>query len=164
VGLSTLLLFHSASTGSYTREIDLFDSQTGKWTTAQLSVARYTLAAASIGHIALFAGGETIVLLHVFLQKLRGGARMFVLAWLIPMLWFAPARIVVTVISFSLTQAPGVTGDSFSDAVDLYNGATGTWSTAQLSVARGYLTSTSVGNMAIFVGGAISSVLSVFWL
>ena len=79
------------------------------------------------------------------------------------MLRFALARIVVTIISFCLTQAAGVTGGSFSNAVDLYNGATGKWSTAQLSVARGYLTSTSVGNVVLFAGGAISGVLSVFW-
>jgi len=40
-----------------------------------------------------------------------------------------------------------------SNAVDLYNSASGTWSTAQLSVARGDLAATSVGNVAIFAGG-----------
>jgi hypothetical protein len=41
----------------------------------------------------------------------------------------------------------------FSDAVDLYNSATDTWSTAQLSVARFIGAATSVGNLAIFAGG-----------
>ena len=40
-----------------------------------------------------------------------------------------------------------------SNAVDLYNSTSGTWSTAQLSVARNYPAATSVGNMAIFAGG-----------
>jgi hypothetical protein len=40
-----------------------------------------------------------------------------------------------------------------SNAVDLYNGASGTWSNAQLSVARYELAATSVGNVAIFAGG-----------
>ena len=40
-----------------------------------------------------------------------------------------------------------------SNAVDLYNGASGTWSTAQLSVARFGLAVTSVGNVALFAGG-----------
>ena len=40
-----------------------------------------------------------------------------------------------------------------SNAVDLYNSASGTWSTAQLSVARSELAATSVGNVAIFAGG-----------
>ncbi len=40
-----------------------------------------------------------------------------------------------------------------SDAVDLYNSVSGTWSTAQLSVSRPTLAATSVGNVAIFAGG-----------
>jgi hypothetical protein len=39
------------------------------------------------------------------------------------------------------------------NAVDLYNGTSGTWSTAQLSVWRSDLAATSVGNVAIFAGG-----------
>ena len=41
----------------------------------------------------------------------------------------------------------------YSNAVDLYNSASGTWSTAQLSLARGGLAAASVGNVAIFAGG-----------
>ena len=41
----------------------------------------------------------------------------------------------------------------YSNVVDLYNSASGTWSTAQLSVARHELAATSVGNVAIFAGG-----------
>ena len=40
-----------------------------------------------------------------------------------------------------------------SNAVDLYNSVSGTWSTAQLSAARFGLAATSVGNLAIFAGG-----------
>jgi hypothetical protein len=47
----------------------------------------------------------------------------------------------------------GVTAGGPSNAVDLYNGASGKWSTAQLSVARSPLAATSVGNVAIFAGG-----------
>ncbi len=49
------------------------------------------------------------------------------------------------------------TGSGVSNAVDLYNGASGTWSTAQLSVARFEPVATSVGNVAIFAGGWESS-------
>jgi hypothetical protein len=44
-------------------------------------------------------------------------------------------------------------GPSYSDAVDVYNSVTGVWSTARLSVARGYLAGASVGNVALFAGG-----------
>ena len=48
----------------------------------------------------------------------------------------------------------GVTADSVKyNTVDLYNSALGTWSTAQLSVARMWIAATSVGNVAIFAGG-----------
>jgi hypothetical protein len=46
-----------------------------------------------------------------------------------------------------------VTTGANSNAVDLYNIASGTWSTAQLSVARYFPAATSVGNVAIFAGG-----------
>ncbi len=46
-------------------------------------------------------------------------------------------------------------GYDYLNDVDLYNSTSGTWSTAQLSVARAYLAATSVGNVAIFAGGWI---------
>ena len=51
---------------------------------------------------------------------------------------------------YSSSFAPGSTE---SDAVDLYNSASGTWSTARLSVARYNMGATSVGNLAFFAGG-----------
>jgi hypothetical protein len=46
-----------------------------------------------------------------------------------------------------------------SAVVDVYNGATGAWSTAQLSVARYLLAAASVGNVALFAGGFNNSAL-----
>ena len=48
-------------------------------------------------------------------------------------------------------------GSGDSNAVDLYNSASGTWSTAQLSVSRFSLAATSVGNVTIFAGGSTSN-------
>ena len=57
----------------------------------------------------------------------------------------------------------GVTaGNGWSNDVDLYNGASGTWSTAQLSVARWFLAATSVGNVAIFAGGDVDYCFTLF--
>ena len=47
----------------------------------------------------------------------------------------------------------------FLNTVDLYNGAAGTWSTAQLSVARNGMAAASVGNVALFAGGQITGAL-----
>jgi hypothetical protein len=46
----------------------------------------------------------------------------------------------------------------FSTVVDVYNGATGAWTTAQLSVARPMLAAASVGNVALFAGGGSDAV------
>ncbi len=45
------------ATAGYLNTVDLYNSATGTWSTAQLSVGRYILAAASVGNVALFAGG-----------------------------------------------------------------------------------------------------------
>ena len=37
--------------------VDLYESGTGRWSTAQLSQARYWLSATSVGTVAFFAGG-----------------------------------------------------------------------------------------------------------
>ena len=37
--------------------VDLYDSGTGLWSTAQLSQARFFLSATSVGTVAMFAGG-----------------------------------------------------------------------------------------------------------
>jgi hypothetical protein len=39
--------------------VDLYDSGTGGWSTAQLSQARSSLSATSVGAVAIFAGGYT---------------------------------------------------------------------------------------------------------
>ena len=47
-----------ATAGGMSDVVDLYDSGTGRWSTAQLSVARYDLSATSVGKVAIFAGGN----------------------------------------------------------------------------------------------------------
>jgi hypothetical protein len=49
----------------YYNVVDLYDSGTGQWSTAQLSVARSRLAATSVGTVAIFAGGTDGKLLRI---------------------------------------------------------------------------------------------------
>jgi hypothetical protein len=42
---------------SVSNRVDLYDSGTGLWSTAQLSQARSYLSATSVGTVAIFAGG-----------------------------------------------------------------------------------------------------------
>ena len=59
-GVLLLTHLHSISAGpehiDY-KNIDVFSSTTGAWTTAQLSVARGFASATSVGNLAMFAGG-----------------------------------------------------------------------------------------------------------
>ena len=45
-----------AAAGDLSDVVDLYDSETGRWSTAQLSQARYDLSATSVGTVAIFAG------------------------------------------------------------------------------------------------------------
>src|SRR5579871_4347678 len=79
-----------------------------QWTTSQLSVGRFNLAATSAGNKVLFAGG---------------------------------------VASINNPE------DTWYSRVDIYNTTTNSWSTAELSAARGQLAAASTGTKAFFGGG-----------
>ncbi len=51
-----------------------------------------------------------------------------------------------------------------SNVVDMFDSRTGRWSTAQLSQARGALSATSVGTVAIFSGGITDLGSKLFWI
>ncbi len=51
------LMLATADGGSY-NVVDLYDSGTGRWWTAQLSQARFWLSATFVGTVAIFAGGS----------------------------------------------------------------------------------------------------------
>jgi hypothetical protein len=52
-------LIHATADGVRYNAVDVYNSGTGAWATAQLSVARGLSAAASVGNLVLFAGGRT---------------------------------------------------------------------------------------------------------
>ena len=133
--------------------VDVYNSATGAWSTAQLSVARYGLAAASVGNVALFAGG--FVYGALFVQG--GGGRCSWLRGVECLRVLQCCGSVCPATSSSLTRATA--GTVASNVVDVYNGATGAWSTAQLSVAHCWLAAASVGNGAVCAGGHASSAL-----
>ena len=139
----------------------------GVWSTAQLSVARGGLAAASVGNVALFAGGfiESALLCR------EGGVRLhLLLALACVFCFFCLQRYCDSVSPATASSLMRHTADGTvpSAVVDVYNGTTGAWSTAQLSVGRYLLAAASVGNVALFAGGVNNSALlcmeGVIWL
>ena len=95
---------------SQTSVVDIYDASSGSWSTAQLSEARYGIAATSTGDKAIFAGGSYV------------------------------------------TSYPNYSWTT-SDAVDIYDMKTNSWSTTTLSEARSLLAATVAGNKIYFSGG-----------
>jgi hypothetical protein len=125
--------------------VDLHDSGTGRWSTAQLSQARTALSATSVGTVAFFSGGQGGKLLSI----------VFVccLLRLQDVFWEHGCLCLGMSCGSDCFLMRATAGDD-SNVVDLYDSGTGRWSTAQLSQGRGSLSATSVGTVAIFAGGA----------
>ena len=119
-----------AAAGAYGGEssavVDLFNCLTQTWSTAHLSVARMDPVAASVGSIALFAGGQS--------RKPFDSGN------------------------------PYISSYYDSSVVDVFHVTTAKWSNASLSVARKYLSATTVGDLAVFAGGENSDVVDSYRL
>ena len=57
--IGTKLIFAGGDNGWATNRVDIYDTLTGTWSTAQLSLDRYFMSAVSIHNKALFAGGSS---------------------------------------------------------------------------------------------------------
>jgi hypothetical protein len=57
---------------------------------------------------------------------------------------------------------PYAAGILYKNVVDIFNGMSGAWSTAALSVARYALAATSLQNLAIFAGGSTTQCTCCF--
>jgi len=113
--INDLLLFaggyrHNGGATVPERTVDVLDTTTGEWATAQLSEARFYIQSVAVRGEVIFAGGR-------------------------------------------LTSA-GSDADR-SDAVDIYNAASGHWSSARLSRRRSAMSITSVGTKVLFIGGTV---------
>jgi hypothetical protein len=95
----------AGANGSFSDVVDIYDLLTGTWAAAKLSQRREVSAVATIGDLAIFAGGRTGKTLA------------------------------------SSTQ---------SNVIDIYNVATGRWSTGRLSNASDQVVAASVGTVALF--------------
>ena len=125
--------------------VDLFDITTGLWSTAQLSVARVFLASTSLGKVAIFAGGQSSGAYTRYIEAVQ----LTCLCLRLSSLYFL--RVFFAAVSHDFLSLGR--GRGFSNVVDLFDSATGAWSTAQLSVPRTFLSATSIGNTAMFAGG-----------
>ncbi len=154
---ATAFLLICSAPGASTNAVDLYNSATGAWSTAQLSFPRNSLAATSAGNFSIFAGGGDARSL------LSSGIRYLIVAVVEHLIFY----ILHHRVSFYLASPHANLCRRInwigSNAVDLYNGVSGLWTTAQLSLARWSLAATSAGNVAIFAGG-FSSDSALLWI
>ncbi|QDU66173.1 Kelch repeat-containing protein [Engelhardtia mirabilis] len=148
--------------------VDIYDASVGPpsspaaWSTVQLSKARSGISAVTVGDRALFAGGraEDGVTTLVDVYDSSVGPPSDAAAWSTTDLSSARQGIAaVSVDGVALFAGGRVPGVGFSATVDIYDGATGTWSTQSLSQARslGLHAAARVGHRAYFAGGVVSA-------
>ncbi|MEJ7831066.1 MAG: hypothetical protein WKF91_22865 [Segetibacter sp.] len=170
-----ILFAGGMAVGLYSSRVDIYDVTTNKWSTAELTKPeRQAMAVASVGNKILFAGGGdndmggTTSRVDIYdastntwsVAKLSKGRESLAAVTLGNKVFFAGG----------LTWETSATGYSTwanSNAVDIYDNSTNTWSTAFLSDSRSDISATVVGNNVFFAGGQYkfyngSSVIDIY--
>jgi N-acetylneuraminic acid mutarotase len=142
--------------GTLTSKVDIYDASTGSWSTAELSQARTGMAAVTLGELVFFAGGDqhnTTVSDQVDIYNSATNT------WSTASLSEPRSDLEATVLGDKVYFAGGIHYSGASDAyaskrIDVYDGATGTWSTTtDLAEGKGHFASIAVGNKIFWAGG-----------
>lgn len=141
----------------YTARVDVYDASTGSWSTASLSHPRAHLTAVAVGTKVLFAGGvgpagtTDVVDVYDTVSDSWSTAALSLDRWGIGAAslggkaWLAGGQ--------RLTSNGAA---EFTDAIDVFDAATGSWSLESLSVARGVLAGAVSGTRLLFAGGLVA--------
>lgn len=142
--------------------VEIYDPLTDTWETETLSQARSFPAAVTVGDKVMFAGGinygtlteyATVDIFEPLTQT-----------WSVEQL--SEPGFYVQAVSYQNTALFAGFYDlvsfsplsfAFSKTVNIYDVTTGTWTTDTLSQARGNMSATVVGNLALFAGGQTSN-------
>ena len=135
-----------------------------RWTTTNLSVARWELAATSVGPKALFAGGRDFTSDPPTLFNVVDIYDLVTDSWTMANLSVARYDLVATSLGTKAFFAGGtIKGYGQSNVVDICDWVTDTWASAKLSYPRNSLSAASVRNKALF-GGATDLFALWGWL
>jgi hypothetical protein len=136
--------------GAVYSTVDIFDTTDQSWAVEQLSVPRLQAAVVSHGNKVLFAGGanlqQGIVYDIVDIYDIETGQWTTASLSEPRVVWWA------TVDDLAIF-AGGYDLQTASKRVDIYNFTTNTWSIDSLSVARAFLTLTTIGSRVMIAGG-----------
>ncbi|MFZ1686737.1 MAG: T9SS type A sorting domain-containing protein [Flavobacteriales bacterium] len=146
--------------------VDIYDAATDSWSTATLSQARAPFGGgAAVGTKVMFAGGTQAGINHSDVVDIYD---MITQQWSTATLSVARCGVQAAVTgSYALFAGGG--DDSMPDwsflnaydAVDIYNAATGTWSTATMSAARINFAAAGSANK-VFLFGGVDETISNF--
>ncbi len=147
--------FIATSSYNFFNNVDIYKSATSSWSTKTLSNARIVGASAAVGNKVFFAGGRQILNYsnRVDIFDVTTGVRTT------HNLSQARTAMAVAVVGSKVIFAGGAAGNisngiyTTSNKVDIYDDATGLWSTALLSTSRELITAAVVGNKVLFAGG-----------
>ena len=142
--------------------VDIFDANTGVWSTATLSQARCDLCATTVGKYALFAGGFGTSNVVDTYDSSKGEPNNPG-AWSTTVLSEGRSRISATSVGGYALFAGGGDGTPGGglSTVDIYDSGLGepndpsAWYTTTLTQARTHLAATSLGSKALFAGGLV---------
>jgi hypothetical protein len=139
--------------------VDIYDMNTHMWSIAELSQARIYMGVAALGNKIFFAGG--------YLSSDNETSRVDIYdagtnTWSTAELSEARINPAAASAGNKIYFGGGAPLDggiqaTASGRVDVYDGATGTWSTTELSEARTSLAAASIGNKIMFAGGSGSN-------
>jgi hypothetical protein len=153
----------SENSGSITipsTRVDIYNTTTNTWSTAELSRARYEMSTVTAGNKIFFAGGldgspNSIASVDIY--------DVVTNTWSTAQLSQGRAGLAAASVGNKVMFAGGyyymnAFGDLiFTNTVDIYDMVLNAWSTAALSMPRGLLTATTAGNKVYFAGGVTLS-------
>ena len=134
--------------------IDIYDNATNTWTTAELSEARFDIAATANGNKVLFAGGYYYGSPLLFPTSNRVDIYdASTNSWSISALSEPRSNIKAVSVGNKMLFAGGVGNNNVSGKVDIYDITTGNWSSASLIQPRIINEVASIGNKILFFSG-----------
>jgi hypothetical protein len=136
--------------------VDIYNSGSDNWLQGTLSQARHSLAAASLNHLAIFAGGDSSTGASMLVDIWDSIANSWRTATLgAPRFNLAGAALPNRRLAFFGGGRVIVAGQRSvsSDLVDIYDSSQDSWTTATLSNARHHVVAAASSERVLFFGG-----------
>ncbi len=146
-------VFNVNSNSQPDSSVDVYDDSTGNWSVQQLSVARDSIASATAGGVAVFAGGRDSAFNPTnVVDVYHNDTGLWTTSSLPVAAIFTDGIGIGDKILFGGTFLSNDT--TASDLVEIYDTVSDHWSIAHLSVARRDLSVTKLASLVLFGGGS----------